>query len=69
METIKTQCVCGEAISVDIDVADTCRKDGKRPHYPDDVYGYVATQFRCRACGGWLGDTCKEAVFNKDKDD
>lgn len=60
-EVIHDKCACGEPVDVEIGLMNVCRRDGKRPHHPgasDDV-----TQFRCRKCLGWLGDTCPSAAF------
>ena len=70
---IQTACRCGETISVELNRFDCTRKDGKRPFYPDaelphelDPNKYSmdnSTTFRCRKCGEWIADTCKEAAF------
>ena len=57
---IQSKCQCGEPVLVEID-AYTCRRDRKRPHYPDSPAN--CTVFRCRGCGGFISDTCKDAEF------
>lgn len=75
-QIIETACSCGEPISVELNNKGGCRKDGKRPFYPDaslpegvDPERYSmsnSTRFRCRACSGWLGDTVPEAALDDD---
>lgn len=69
---VESACVCGEKINIETDCPHASRKDGKRPHYPDDkdeVYGGKAypashiTVFRCRACSEWVGDSVPGAEF------
>ncbi|MDE9663549.1 hypothetical protein AAHD90_03250 [Citrobacter portucalensis] len=77
-EIIQTTCECGEQISIELNCKRAARKDGKRPFYPDEnvePWSVVkdderihysqsgVTTFRCRRCGGWLGDTVSEAKF------
>ncbi|WP_413499221.1 hypothetical protein [Buttiauxella gaviniae] len=80
-EIIKSQCSCGEPISIEIGAdPKSCRKDGKRPFYPDetnaeqlagtgvnidDYPDHLVTSFSCRKCGGWLADTVPGAHFEE----
>ena len=78
MDIIETHCECGEKISIELNSKTASRKDGKRPFYPDEnvepwsvekdgeLIKYSqsgVTTFRCRRCGGRLGDTVPEAKF------
>ena len=60
---IESACNCGEPVLIETGRFDLCRRDGKRPHYPDS--DRRTTVFRCRGCGGWLGDTCPDAAFDQ----
>lgn len=71
-EVIDSACVCGEKINIEINSPHASRKDGKRPHYPDEkdeAYcgkTYLAshtTVFRCRSCEEWVGDSVPGAEF------
>lgn len=77
-DIIQDTCECGEQISIELNCKRAARKDGKRPFYPDEnvePWSVVkdgeriqysqsgVTTFRCRRCGGWLGDTVPEAKF------
>lgn len=62
MTILESACRCGEPILVQLDSPIGARADRKRPHYTDSAPG--ATVFRCRACHGWLGDTCPAATFS-----
>jgi hypothetical protein len=59
---IESACKCGEPILIETGRHDLCRRDGKRPHYPES--SSRTTVFRCRSCHGWLGDTCSAAAFD-----
>lgn len=65
MKIIQSKCQCGEPISIETGLKNVCRTDGKRPFYPGSDLG--STQFRCRKCHGWLGDTCPDASFSTPK--
>ncbi len=61
---IESKCKCGEKISVETHLKNSCRPDGKRPFYPDESEAWQnVTVFRCRKCRGWISDTCEDAVF------
>lgn len=65
---------CGEEIHVELNRFDCCRKDGKRPHYPDeklpdgvDPKKYSmnnSTTFRCRKCHAFISNTAPAAEFD-----
>jgi len=63
---IKTKCACGEPISIELmaDKSRTCRKDLKRPFYPDDDYQNATTVFRCRQCRKPITETVPEAELS-----
>ena len=63
---IESACKCGEPILIETGRHDLCRRDGKRPHYPGAGSG--TTSFRCRACKGWLADTCPDAAFDEQQE-
>ena len=59
---IESKCQCGEPVLIEIGSKFTCRVDKKRPNYPESPLN--CTVFRCKKCGGFLGDTCKDAAFD-----
>ena len=59
---IESQCECGEPVLIEIGSKYPCRNDGKRTHYQDSPVN--CTVFRCRKCGGFLGNSCKDAAFD-----
>lgn len=63
---IDSACKCGEPVLIETGRYDLCRRDGKRPHYPESCDR--TTVFRCRACSGWLGDTCPDAAFDEQQE-
>ena len=58
---IESKCECGEPLLIEIGSKYTCRVDGLRPHYLESPAN--CTLFRCKRCGGFIVNTCKDAAF------
>jgi len=59
----KTSCKCGQPFLIEYDAPLTCRRDGKRIFYPDDVAGMCA--FRCRNCLEPVHETVPGAEYGE----
>jgi len=64
----KSKCSCGQAVLIELDSKETCRRDKLRIFYPDLTdTGWCV--FRCKRCGQPIGDTCKDAAYDKAEND
>lgn len=64
-DVIEAQCNCGQKVLIDQDANNggerrTCRADGKRIFYPDEIDN-GACVFRCKSCREPIDKTCLEA--------
>jgi hypothetical protein len=51
-------------VLIEFDSKQTCRRDKLRIFYPDQPdTGWCV--FRCKGCGESVGDTCKDAAYDK----
>ena len=68
MSIIKTECICGEKVTVrtGLDAKTKGRKDGKQVVYTGDEHRYQNKEydiFRCQGCNQPINETCEAAAY------